>query len=104
MDRDQRWERTARGYDAIVHGAGEHATSAAAAIAAAYARGENDEFVSPTVIDGVDGRVRDGDAIVHANFRADRARQLTHALADGDDFAGVRPLGRPARARATCSS
>ena len=61
------------------------------AIAAAYARGENDEFVAPTVIDGVDGRVRDGDAIVHANFRADRARQLTHALADGDDFAGVRP-------------
>jgi len=88
MDRDQRWDRTARGYDAIVHGVGEHAASAADAIAAAYARGENDEFVSPTVIDGVDGRVRDGDAIVHASFRADRARQLTHALADGDGFAG----------------
>ena len=86
MDRDQRWERTARGYAAIVHGAGERATSAADAIAAAYARGENDEFVLPTVIDGIDGRVRDGDAIVHANFRADRARQLTHALADGDAF------------------
>jgi 2,3-bisphosphoglycerate-independent phosphoglycerate mutase len=88
MDRDQRWDRIARGYDAIVHGVGEHAASAADAIAAAYARGENDEFASPTVIDGVDGRVRDGDAIVHANFRADRARQLTHALVDGDDFAG----------------
>jgi 2,3-bisphosphoglycerate-independent phosphoglycerate mutase len=99
MDRDQRWDRTARGYDAIVHGVGEHATSAADAIAAAYARGENDEFVSPTVIDGVDGRVRDGDAVVHANFRADRARQLTHALADGDDFTGfersaIRPRPR----------
>jgi 2,3-bisphosphoglycerate-independent phosphoglycerate mutase len=86
MDRDQRWERTGRGYRAIVHGVGERAPSATAAIEAAYARNENDEFVLPTVIDGVDGRVRDGDAIVHANFRADRARQLTHALADGDAF------------------
>lgn len=86
MDRDQRWERTARGYRAIVHGVGERAPSATAAIEAAYARGENDEFVLPTVIDGVEGRVEDGDAIVHANFRADRARQLTHALADGEEF------------------
>jgi 2,3-bisphosphoglycerate-independent phosphoglycerate mutase len=98
MDRDQRWERVARGYDAIVHGVGERAPSAVAAVEAAYARDENDEFVTPTVIDGIDGRVRDGDAIVHANFRADRARQLTHALADGDEFdrfdrsaAGPRP-------------
>ena len=86
MDRDRRWERTARGYRAIVHGVGERAQSALAAIEAAYGRGENDEFVLPTVVDGVDGRVRDGDPIVHANFRADRARQLTHALADGDAF------------------
>jgi 2,3-bisphosphoglycerate-independent phosphoglycerate mutase len=82
MDRDTRWERTARGYDAIVHGVGERATSATEAIERAYERGENDEFVLPTVIDGVDGRVRDGDPIVHGNFRADRARQLIHALAD----------------------
>ncbi|HEX5824076.1 MAG TPA: 2,3-bisphosphoglycerate-independent phosphoglycerate mutase [Candidatus Limnocylindrales bacterium] len=89
MDRDKRWERIARGYDAIVHGLGERAPSATAAIEAAYGRGENDEFVAPTVIDGVDGRVRDGDVIVHANFRADRARQLIHALADPDeDFRG----------------
>jgi len=86
MDRDKRWDRTARGYRAIVHGVGEHAASASAAIAAARQRGENDEFVTPTVIAGVDGRIRDGDPIVHANFRADRARQLTHALADGDAF------------------
>jgi 2,3-bisphosphoglycerate-independent phosphoglycerate mutase len=86
MDRDQRWERIALGYRAIVHGAGEHATSASAAIEAGYGRSENDEFLLPTIVDGVDGRVRDGDPIVHANFRADRARQLTHALADGDDF------------------
>ena len=97
MDRDQRWERVERGYDAIVHGVGEHAPSATAAIEAAYARGETDEFVAPTVIDGTDGRVRDRDPIVHVNYRADRARQLTHALADPDferfDRAG--PAGEP---------
>ncbi len=98
MDRDNRWERTALGYAAIVDGVGERAPSATAAIEAAYARGENDEFVLPTVIDGVDGRVRDGDPIVHANFRADRARQLVHALADeeftGFDRDAVRPRPR----------
>ena len=107
MDRDQRWERVERGYDAIVHAeAGQHAPSATAAIEAAYARGETDEFVAPTVIDGVGtAGSRDGDAVVHANFRADRARQLTHALADGRPSTastGRRPTaGRP---RATCSS
>ncbi|HUQ44179.1 MAG TPA: 2,3-bisphosphoglycerate-independent phosphoglycerate mutase [Candidatus Limnocylindria bacterium] len=98
MDRDQRWERIELGYDAILHGEGMHAASASAAIEAAYARGETDEFVMPTVIDGVDGRVCDGDAIVHASFRADRARQLTHALADVafDAFDRSSPSGRPA--------
>jgi len=95
MDRDTRWDRTKRGFDAIVHGVGEHASSALAAIDAGYARGENDEFVLPTVINGVDGRVRDGDPIVHANFRADRARQLTHALADADFAAFDRGQGGP---------
>ena len=86
MDRDKHWERIKKGYDAIVHGLGRYATSATAALEDAYAREENDEFVAPTVIDGVDGRVRDGDTIIHFNFRADRARELTHALVDGDDF------------------
>ena len=84
MDRDKRWERIEAGYDAIVHGLGEHAASASEAIAAGYGRGENDEFLRPTVIDTVDGKVRDRDPIVRCNFRADRARQLTHALADRD--------------------
>ena len=100
MDRDQRWDRTERGYDAIVHGVGEHASSAAAAIEAAYARGETDEFVAPTVVDGVEGTLRDRDPIVHVNFRADRARQLTHALADTafDAFDRAGPDGqRPPR-------
>ena len=100
MDRDRRWERTERGYDPIVHGeAGHRAGSTAAAIKTAYARGETDEFVVPTVIEGVDDRLEDGDAIIHLNFRADRARQLIHALADGDAFAGfdrTSPAGRPA--------
>ena len=98
MDRDSRWDRVERGYDAIVHGVGERAPSATAAVEAAYARGENDEFVAPTVIDGVDGTVRSGDPIIHANFRADRARQLTHALADSDftAFDRTAPDGRPA--------
>ena len=98
MDRDGRWDRVERGYDAIVFGVGEHAPSAIAAIEAAYDRGENDEFVQPTVIDGVDGVVRDGDPLVHANFRADRARQLTHALADPvfTGFDRTAPDGRPA--------
>ena len=98
MDRDTRWERTERGFDAIVHGAGLHAPMAAAAIEEAYARGETDEFVVPTVVDGVDGIVRDRDPVVHVNFRADRARQLTHALADTvfDGFDRTGPDGRPA--------
>jgi 2,3-bisphosphoglycerate-independent phosphoglycerate mutase len=97
MDRDMRWERTKSGYDAIVHGVGEHAPTARAAIEAAYARGENDEFVTPTVIEGVEGLVRDGDPVIHANFRADRARQLTHAVADREfvGFDRTSPAGRP---------
>jgi len=99
MDRDGRWERVEAGYDAIVHAeAAHHAGSAADAIQAAYARGETDEFVSPTVIDGLATPLPPGHPIVFANFRADRARQLTHALADGPDFRGFErtsPTGRP---------
>jgi len=89
MDRDKRWERTGKGFDAIVHGVADfHAPSAVAAVEQGYARGENDEFIMPTVIDGVDhGKIADGDAVLHCNFRADRARQLSHALADAD-FSG----------------
>ena len=86
MDRDKRWDRVARHYEAIVYGRGLRSSSATQAVLDGYERGENDEFVQPTVIDGVDGTVRDGDVVVHFNFRADRARQLTHALVDGDEF------------------
>ena len=80
MDRDQRHERTAKAYAAIVHGVGELALSAQEAIAAAHERGESDEFVLPTVI-GDPRPIRPGDAILMFNFRSDRGRQLTEALA-----------------------
>jgi 2,3-bisphosphoglycerate-independent phosphoglycerate mutase len=80
MDRDARWDRIALAWEAIVHGVGLPSASAVAAIEAAYGRGENDEFIRPTVLGGYRG-MGDGDAVVHGNFRADRARQLTRALA-----------------------
>ena len=87
MDRDRRWDRTKRAYDAIVHADGVRATTAAAAISEAYARGESDEFIAPTVLEPAEP-MAPGDAVVHLNFRADRARQLTRALAlaDFDEF------------------
>ena len=98
MDRDKRWERVERGYDAIVHGESTYrAASATEAIEAAYARGETDEFVTPTVIDGPVRGLDDRDPIIVANFRADRARELTHALIDDPSFAGfdrTSPSGR----------
>ena len=81
MDRDKRWERVQLAYDALTLGQGMQADTAQAAIAQAYERGENDEFVKPTVIGSPDrGRVRAGDAVVFFNFRTDRARQLTEAF------------------------
>jgi 2,3-bisphosphoglycerate-independent phosphoglycerate mutase len=80
MDRDGRWDRTRLAWEAVVHGMGEHAPDPTAAVVAAYARGEGDEFIRPTVIGDYAG-MGDGDAAVHLNFRADRARQLTQALA-----------------------
>jgi 2,3-bisphosphoglycerate-independent phosphoglycerate mutase len=85
MDRDKRWERVQLAYDALTLGQGHTADSAQAALAAAYERGENDEFVKPTVIGSPDrGRVRTGDAVVFFNFRTDRARQLTDAFVGAD--------------------
>lgn len=81
MDRDQRWERTALAVAAIAAADGLRATSARDAIEQGYARGESDEFVVPTVVhDGEGSAIRPGDVLIHANFRADRARQLVAAL------------------------
>ena len=84
MDRDNRWDRTQRAYDLLVHGRGEHeAPSGVAAVEAAYARGETDEFITPTVV-GPDAAIRPGDSVLTFNFRPDRMRQLVRALADPD--------------------
>jgi 2,3-bisphosphoglycerate-independent phosphoglycerate mutase len=84
MDRDNRWDRIGRAYAAMVCREGVSAPSATAAIEAAYARDEGDEFVAPTVVDGGTA-IEDGDAVLFFNFRADRAREITNALT------GVRP-------------
>ena len=81
MDRDKRWERVTRAYDAIVSGQGERAGDALAAVTAGYDRGETDEFIAPTAIAGFGG-MKDGDGLVMANFRADRARELLSVLLD----------------------
>ena len=84
MDRDKRWERVKQAYDLIVDAtAGFHAATALEGLTAAYERGESDEFVKATAV-GEPVRMRDGDAVVFMNFRADRARQLTSALTEAD--------------------
>ncbi|MFO1141945.1 MAG: 2,3-bisphosphoglycerate-independent phosphoglycerate mutase [Amaricoccus sp.] len=93
MDRDKRWERVEAAVAAIVHAEGEHAPTAEAAIVAAYARGETDEFVTPTVIGDYKGAAN-GDGLFFANFRADRARQILCALVD-PKFDGFEVVGRP---------
>lgn len=85
MDRDQRWERTERAYKMLVNGDGEHATNPIAAIRQSYERNITDEFVEPIIVIRNDGRpvatIQDGDSVIFFNFRADRARQITSALA-----------------------
>ena len=82
MDRDENWARTRRAYDAIARGESERtASSAVTAVNAAHDRGETDEFVQPTCIEGAPALAA-ADAAVFVNFRADRARQLTRMLAD----------------------
>jgi 2,3-bisphosphoglycerate-independent phosphoglycerate mutase len=80
MDRDNRWERVERAFRAIVSAAGPRFSSALEGIEASYASGKTDEFVEPFVVGGYDGQ-GPKDAAIHANFRPDRARELTRALA-----------------------
>jgi 2,3-bisphosphoglycerate-independent phosphoglycerate mutase len=100
MDRDKRWDRLRKAWDAIVEAQAEHrAGDVLSALQAAYARDENDEFVLPTVINGAEP-MRDGDAVVFMNFRADRARQLTAAFVD-PGFSGFQAR-RPRLSRFVC--
>jgi 2,3-bisphosphoglycerate-independent phosphoglycerate mutase len=81
MDRDNRWDRVERAYDAMVFGEGETAPDAATAVAQSYAKGETDEFIAPTVLPGYAG-LADEDGFFCLNFRADRAREILSALGD----------------------
>jgi 2,3-bisphosphoglycerate-independent phosphoglycerate mutase len=87
MDRDKRWDRVQKAYDAMVRGQAEHtADSGVEAVEKAYERDENDEFVLPTIITGDDDQpvatIQNDDQIIFFNFRPDRARQLCHAFSD----------------------
>ena len=98
MDRDKHWERTERAYDLLVKGKGERVTDPVAAIRQFYQRRITDEFIEPTIVVGANGepvaRMQNGDAVIFFNFRPDRARQLTRALAIFG-FAEFDASGRP---------
>jgi len=88
MDRDNRWNRVEQAYDLMVSGIAQHTyTNGVDALAAAYERDENDEFVAATAI-AADGQpaaqINDGDTVIFLNFRADRAREMTRAFVDAD--------------------
>ncbi len=99
MDRDNRWDRVQAAYELLTEGRAEfHSASVEEALSAAYARGEDDEFVKATVV-AAPGEtpvpIADGDTLIYMNFRSDRARQLTRALSD-PDFTGFVRRVRPA--------
>jgi 2,3-bisphosphoglycerate-independent phosphoglycerate mutase len=94
MDRDRRWERVQRAYDMLVHGRAPYrADSGEQALREAYGRGETDEFVEPTIV-GAEAKIRPGDSVIAFNFRPDRMRELTRALAE-PGFAEVDRDGAP---------
>jgi 2,3-bisphosphoglycerate-independent phosphoglycerate mutase len=86
MDRDNRWDRVEKAYQAMTEGLGQQAATSAEAIQQAYAAEETDEFVKPWVV-GSAGTIDDGDGVLFFNFRADRAREMTRALTQ-TDFSG----------------
>jgi 2,3-bisphosphoglycerate-independent phosphoglycerate mutase len=98
MDRDRRWDRVQLAYDLLVHGRADHeAQSGEAAAREAYERDETDEFIKPVLV-GEEARIRPGDSVVAFNFRPDRMREITMALADPDfkeiDRGGAQPIER----------
>ena len=99
MDRDRRWDRTQRAYDAMAAGRGGTARAAVHVLTTSYAAGVTDEFIEPRVIVDAGGRplgtIQDGDSVLFFNYRADRARQLTRALAFGDEFDAFERRPRP---------
>jgi 2,3-bisphosphoglycerate-independent phosphoglycerate mutase len=101
MDRDNRWDRVQRAWQLYTHSDAPYTCdNAAEALEMAYARGENDEFVQPTIV-GAPAPIADGDAVVFMNFRADRARQLSRVFVD-DAFDGFERGDRPELAGFAC--
>lgn len=98
MDRDKRWDRVKKAWQALVHGKGGHATDPLQAVKEAYDRKETDEFIVPTVLVEASGEaiapINDGDGVFFFNFRADRVRELCHAFTDAD-FDAFDPGARP---------
>lgn len=93
MDRDNRWERVGKAYDAMVNREGDHFACGVCAMKASYENGVTDEFVVPAVIEG-GAPIQANDSVIFFNFRPDRAREITRTLVD-DDFTGfVRKKGR----------
>lgn len=96
MDRDKRWDRVERAFDALVLGTGEKATDPLAAIKASYDKGVTDEFIEPVTIVNEQhepiGLIKDEDAVIYFNYRADRAREMTQALTDA-------ALSQPSRSK-----
>lgn len=107
MDRDNRWDRIERAYDLLVDGSAPFtAESADRALTMAYSRGETDEFVQATSIHAANAqpvKINDGDIIIFANFRADRARELTKAFIESD-FTGFKRKRTPALGSYICMS
>ena len=83
MDRDNRWERVQRGYDAIVHAKPKTDKTPSMYIGASYALGETDEFIEPTAFEGYEGFI-EGDSVLTVNFRSDRMREMVTALGDSE--------------------
>jgi len=100
MDRDNRWERVVKAYDAMVLGQGPRFPSARDAIEASYLDGVTDEFTIPSII-GAEGRVADGDGFLFFNFRSDRAREITRAITD-PGFTGFERQARPQLSSYVC--
>lgn len=100
MDRDNRWERVQKAYDAIARGEGVAADDAVEAVKASYAQNVTDEFVVPVVVGAYKG-VNEGDGVIFFNFRPDRARELTHAFTDAEFSGFPRKDVKPAFATMT---
>jgi 2,3-bisphosphoglycerate-independent phosphoglycerate mutase len=98
MDRDKRWDRVEKAYNAVVRGQGPETSDPVQAVKDSYAREEFDEFVRPTVVVDQEGKclsgMRSGDAAIFFNFRADRAREMTWAI-NQKDFSGFDVSDRP---------